>query len=502
MKHLVLTLVLAMSIPLFSQSGILGLYVNDNTNEFVYLENDSIWFRINSHSGYNILLFGKGKVERELDGRLHVMCDKQLMFHTATIDSFPRKDKGISIQGKYRNGVPIPYASCRLTSNGKTHYEMLDMNGIFVLDKKQAKYFCDRETSIELQDIALKAGFNAVLKEGHDYVITSLLPEDMVSFPYNDDTLRAQMDFATPSTLSFSLWDDDYGVYRVPSRLSKTKTVFTPSNILFYLTTEKMVCENRFNEDEIVSPSFFRLSSLIPGIYLGENNEDFLILTDDSVCVRLQTSYGITVYTLGLGTYQYANGILRIETSDNLLSTLSTLHVSERNDTCFSFRVVDSDEDPLSFCSIRLSLADDISTCKNWFKRICSRKNQMEPIEFQTDFDGFIDASKLVSYLDKQVDIYCFTVGAEAKAAVKIKKGFDYVLKNEVPVGFGVCSNGKLELNIHPISEKCIEFVNKSEGHHEHSSILRYYGTKSSIDRTCFCLKNEEIKKLLLESMP
>ena len=74
MKHLVLTLVLAISIPVFSQSGIIGLYVNDNTNEFVYLENDSVWFRINSHSGYNILLFGKGKVEREQDGRLHVLC--------------------------------------------------------------------------------------------------------------------------------------------------------------------------------------------------------------------------------------------------------------------------------------------------------------------------------------------------------------------------------------------------------------------------------------------
>lgn len=494
MKHLVLTLVLAISIPVFSQSGIIGLYVNDNTNEFVYLENDSVWFRINSHSGYNILLFGKGKVEKELDGRLHIMCDKQLMFHTATIDSFPRKDKGISIQGYYRNGVPIPCASCRLTSNGKTHYGMLDMNGIFVLDKKQAKYFCDTETSIELQDIALKAGFHTVLKEGHDYVITSLLPENLVSFPYGGDTLRAQLDFPTPSTLSFSLWDGDYGVFREPSRLSKTKMVFTPSNILFYLTTKEMVCGNRFIEHEL---------TLIPGIYLGENNEDFLILTDDSVCVRLQTSYGITIYTLGLGTYQYADGILRIETNDNLLSTLSTLHVSERNDTCFSFRVVDSDEDPLSFCSIRLSLADDTSTCKNWFTRICSRKNQMKPIEFQTDFDGFIDASKLVPYLDKQVDIYCFTVGAEAKTAIKIKKGFDYVLKNEVPVGFGVCSNGKLELNIHPISEKCIEFVNRIIGYPDlpdHTSLLRYYGTTDFIDGACFRLKNVEIKKSLSKS--
>ena len=126
----------------------------------------------------------------------------------------------------------------------------------------------------------------------------------------------------------------------------------------------------------------------------------------------------------------------------------------------------------------------------------------MMPIEFQTDFDGLIDASKLVPYLNKQVDIYCFTLGTEAKTAIKIKKGFNYVMKNEVPVGFGVCRNGILELNIHPISEKYVKFVNNSEGYQEHSSILSYYGAITSIDRTCFCLKNEEIKKLLLESWP
>lgn len=250
MRQLVLTLVMVLSIPAFSQSKVLGLYVNDNTDEFVYFENDSVWFRLNSHSGYNILLFGKGKVEREQDGRLHVLCDKKLIFHTAAIDSFPRKDKGITIQGYYRNGAPIPCASCQLTSNGKTHYGMLDMNGIYALDKKQAKCYCGRETKIEIQDIALKAAFHAVLKEGHDYVITSLLPEHLVSFPYNDDTLRAQLDFTTPSTLSFSLWDNDYGVFREPSRLSKSKTIYKPSDTLFYLTNKEMVCGNGFNKDE------------------------------------------------------------------------------------------------------------------------------------------------------------------------------------------------------------------------------------------------------------
>lgn len=254
MRYLILSLVLVMSVPTFSQSsGILGLYVNDNTDEFVCFGNDSVWFRINSHSGYNILLFGKGKVEREQDGRLHILCDKQLIFHTAAIASFPRKDDDITIQGYYRNGDPIPYASCRLVSDGKTHYGMLDMEGIYVLDEKQAKCFCSKETKIEIQDITLKARFHAVLKEGHDYVITSLLPEDLVSFPYSDDTLRARLDFATPSTLFFSLWDGDYGVFREPSRLSKTKTVFKPSNILFYSTTKEMVCGKGINEGEMVT---------------------------------------------------------------------------------------------------------------------------------------------------------------------------------------------------------------------------------------------------------
>jgi hypothetical protein len=250
MRQLVLTLVMVLSIPAFSQSGILGLYVNDNTDEFVYLENDSVWFRLSSHSGYNILLFGKGIVEREQDGRFNVLCDKKLVFHTAAIDSFPRKDKGITIQGYYRNEVPIPCASCQLTSNEKTLYEMLDMNGIYVLDKKQAKYFCGRETKIEIQDISLKASFYVALKEGHDYVITSLLPENLISFPYGGDTLQAQLDFATPSTLSFSLWDGDYGVFREPSKLSKTKTIYKPSNTLFYLTNKEMVCGNGLNENE------------------------------------------------------------------------------------------------------------------------------------------------------------------------------------------------------------------------------------------------------------
>ena len=106
---------------------------------------------------------------------------------------------------------------------------------------------------------------------------------------------------------------------------------------------------------------FFFLSSvnsqdLRNGTYVGDKTTDFLIVSNDSICFRLLTSSGLFVSTIGIGTYSYADGSLYVKTCERIYQATTEITMIERTDSLFSFRVLDSDNNPLRIALYQLTI--------------------------------------------------------------------------------------------------------------------------------------------------
>ena len=200
-----------------------------------------------------------------------------------------------------------------------------------------------------------------------------------------------------------------------------------------------------------------------PGTYIGSYDKNVLIISEDSICYRLQTSWGLTLHTIGIGSYQYKDRIVDVDNNCNLIdSALSSLSEIKRQDTCLSFRMVDADGEPIRFACVWIT-ENDASENKqmNWFKRWLSKLKKTDEVTVCSDEDGWLDASFLASFVNKSISMHLKDVGFEAKTIVNLNTGYDYELKVNMTtnIGYGVCKKEHVKWNIVPLEDGTIQFI-------------------------------------------
>ena len=238
--------------------------------------------------------------------------------------------------------------------------------------------------------------------------------------------------------------------------------------------------------------------SIIPGTYIGTDNENIMIVSEDSVCFRLQTSWGLVVYSLGAGSYKTTNGMMKILNNNYLfVDQLTSISETERPDSSFSLRIIDSDGLPIEYGCIEV-IDPKVNT-----KKCLIKHNREEKKVTSTDSNGRIDTNFLLPYLNKRIKIHLQTVGYDFQSSLTIKKGFDYLIRNEMPsdLGYGVCSDGLVKLNITPIGRDTLQFIMEerwSPNNIEHKSLLFRISDELEMDYGKLLKHNTQIHKEII----
>lgn len=245
--------------------------------------------------------------------------------------------------------------------------------------------------------------------------------------------------------------------------------------------------------------------TIIPGTYIGTDNENIMIVSEDSVCFRLQTSWGLVVYSLGIGSHKTTNGMMKVSNNNHLLvNQLTSLSETERPDSSFSVRIIDSDGLPIEYGWIEVLMEENGSKANTKKSKKCLLKHKRdEKIVPFTDSDGRIDTSFLSPYLNKRIIIHLQTVGYNFKSSITIKKGFDYLIRIEMPsnIGCGVCSDGLVNLNITPIEKDTLLFILEEKwvpNNIEHKSMLVRISDESEMDYGQLLKHNAQIYKEII----
>lgn len=230
------------------------------------------------------------------------------------------------------------------------------------------------------------------------------------------------------------------------------------------------------------------------GIYFGNGNTDFMIVTDDTICYRLQTSFGMVYNTIGIGPYIYKNGLLTIQSSEKIFEVTTKISITQREDSITTFRILDYDGTPLS--DIGVSFEERQTQKDSFWKRLikCFRKRVNDKagiITTVTDNNGFVSETILKSVLDKQLLIKCYDFGlAEMRTDICIKKGYDYVMKSGIPNSIP-CSVGKIGchcFNINILEDGTLEHIVTNPGYPNQpdTTYLFLHSKECSIDMDWF----------------
>lgn len=239
---------------------------------------------------------------------------------------------------------------------------------------------------------------------------------------------------------------------------------------------------------------FFFLSSvnsqdLRNGTYVGDKTTDFLIVSNDSICFRLLTSSGLFVSTIGIGTYSYADGSLYVKTCERIYQATTEITMIERTDSLFSFRVLDSDNNPLRNSLVSINHKNtykekEFDKCVfGWFPIVCEK-----PI--LTNEDGYVNTIFFKDYFGQNIEIVLSLLGnAQLKATIPVEKGYDVIMRSKIPsiLPYGlIIGDGAFKISI--MKDGSIEHVLEEDScpNHQKTYKLLFYSEDSSFDLGCF----------------
>ncbi|MBA4411367.1 MAG: hypothetical protein C0397_18350 [Odoribacter sp.] len=165
-----------------AQSISTGLYVNEESNEFIYFYNDTLQFRLCNKDALGTFSIGKGKYDVHNRGKYHIKACKSILEQTSIIDRFPRNDSLIVIKVLYNDSMPIMSAyvyinDAKAKKNGSIGVSISDKNGQVTLSENQVDNYTNKELIIQIEALGFSTKKMVVLERGYNYVIQSIMPE-------------------------------------------------------------------------------------------------------------------------------------------------------------------------------------------------------------------------------------------------------------------------------------------------------------------------------------
>lgn len=220
-----------------AQSITTGLYVNEESNEFICFYNDTMQFRIYNYDATGSFSIGKGKYDIHNRGKYRIRACKSILEQTSIIDRFPRNDSLIVIKVLYNDSMPIMSAyiyvnDAKAKKNGSGNISISDKDGQVTLSESQINYYTNKELSIQIEALGFSTQKMVILERGYNYIIQSIMPE---TYPFTIfRTGKILINSLNAQEIEVEIWRSSRErKRRGKTKLSKVDENFQCSHFLF-----------------------------------------------------------------------------------------------------------------------------------------------------------------------------------------------------------------------------------------------------------------------------
>lgn len=198
-----------------SQEVYRGLYVNSESNEFIYFHNDTVQLRIYNEDALATFFLGKGKYKIDKKGVMHLQ-NNTIIEQTSMIKKYPRKDNKVAITVLRNNDVPMPFVFIIISKNKSEDYHIesvSDKNGQLILREEQIDSLNNEKALIHIEKVGFLSEKEVFLEHGYNYEIKSRIPgkfpftlvkktNNVVINQFNHQCLRIEIDRRIKSKLN------------------------------------------------------------------------------------------------------------------------------------------------------------------------------------------------------------------------------------------------------------------------------------------------------------
>ncbi|MBK8445129.1 MAG: hypothetical protein IPL35_17755 [Sphingobacteriales bacterium] len=159
-----------------------GLYVNEESKEFVYINNDSIQFRLSNKDAFGSFSIAKGYFEYKGGDKYYIQSE-HIGEESSVINVIARKDSLISVKVLYKDNTPIMFASVYFKEVNKSEKDfefvcLSDAEGGIVLNENQVGELHNKELLLQVEALGFSTAKNVVLKQGYEYVVQSAISDE------------------------------------------------------------------------------------------------------------------------------------------------------------------------------------------------------------------------------------------------------------------------------------------------------------------------------------
>jgi hypothetical protein len=178
-KHVKLILVFGLFINFVNAQQLIDGFYKSDKNEFVFIKDDSILFRIDNSKTFKMYIIGAGKFNLNKNGRLRLADYEHSYRITSTIDTLYRKDSGLYLIALNGEGLPISFATVKIESNKHSIIKYTDKEGRLYLNPPSLKLFENHVVKIQLIILGFKANTEFFCIPDKTYLLKSRFNSDI-----------------------------------------------------------------------------------------------------------------------------------------------------------------------------------------------------------------------------------------------------------------------------------------------------------------------------------
>lgn len=215
-----------------------GLYVNEKSNEFLYLYQDSIKFRLYNYDSFGAFTIGAGLYKSKGQDRFFIEHNESIKVQTSYIRKYQRNDSLITISVKYNDSTPVQsaYAYIKEDKKDQNDFEFVgisDADGMIIFPEKIIETLLTKnEFTLKIDALGFATEKSLFLERGIDFIVYSQIP---IKYPFvisNSVKFTIKTDGLEGIVIEISRKKKERKRYG-SSKLTKVETKTFPTGFLF-----------------------------------------------------------------------------------------------------------------------------------------------------------------------------------------------------------------------------------------------------------------------------
>jgi len=182
------------SISVYAQYPLNGLYIGPKQNEFICIKDDTLAFRIYNDDAFGTysLFYGTYYIKGN-----HLICRDNMVFPFTSVVIQKRQEdtSEFRLQLLYRNGEPMINTNVSLISDLVNINVHSDLNGFVKFSIKDIERMSGTSIMIHIKTLGFETEKNVKLELGYIYLIKSTIPDEIPFFISTENAkLRIESD--------------------------------------------------------------------------------------------------------------------------------------------------------------------------------------------------------------------------------------------------------------------------------------------------------------------